>query len=85
MSAVTCEKFVNGAVDEKRYAAFVAKTLRGYKRSRDKANAKGDAGAFAPLYYGWTDEQCAEATRFYCECYREQFRVLVPVASPVSP
>lgn len=58
--------------DEVRYAAFVAKTLRGYVRARDKANAKGKPEA---MYYGWTDAECAEAAGFYCRAYRHQFRV----------
>lgn len=72
---VTSALYRPGAVDEEKYTAFVAKTIKQNIRARDKANAKGDARG---LWFGFTDEQCQLAAEQYCHCYRHHFRVLVP-------
>ena len=72
---VTTGLYRPDAVDETKYAAFVAKTVRSNMKARDKANAKGDARG---LWFGFTDEQCRLAAEQYCHCYRHHFRVLVP-------
>ena len=71
-NSVTSQLYRAGEVDEAKYAAFVAKTVRSNLRARDKANAKGDPRG---LWYGFTDEQCREAAEAYCHCYRHQKRV----------
>lgn len=61
-------------VDEPRFAAFVAKMVASYRRSRDKHTKAGRG-----MYFGWTDAQCQEAARFYCGVYRNQFLKTEPV------
>lgn len=76
--AVTCRMYRPNMndIDEAKYAAFVAKTVKSNMRARDKADRRGDPGG---LWYGFTDEQCAEAARSYCEMYRHQFARLVEI------
>lgn len=71
---VTSQKYVNGAVDETAFAAFVAKTVKSNMRARDKANKAGRG-----IWHGFSDDDCREAARSYCSCYRHHFRVLIPV------
>lgn len=67
---VTSAMYKPGDVDEAAYAKFVAKTERGYRKARDRG---------AKMYAGWTEAEIVKAARFYCGCYRHQFRVLVKV------
>ena len=77
MSNVTAQHFTNGPVDEVKFAAFVAKTIRSNRWARDRAKKGG-------IWFGLTDEECDAAARSYCACYRHQFRVLIPVSFPVA-
>ena len=65
-------------VDETKYQAFYDKTVKSYQRQVAKAHAKGNQRSDV---WGWTDEDCHRAAEAYCECYRHQFRVLVPVSA----
>lgn len=65
-----------GAVDETKYAKFLAKQVKSYRGYRDKHNAAGRG-----IYFGWTDAECQGAAEFYCRSYRSHYQVLVPVSA----
>jgi len=69
---VTTQAFTHSAVDETRFAAFVAKVTKSNLRLRGKGHRD---------YVDMTDADCEEAARSYCSMYRHQFRALIPVAS----
>lgn len=73
-ATVTTSLWTHGEVDEAKFAAWVEKTAKSYRRWRDKGKS---------LYVGWTDEQCTEAARFYCGCYQHHFRVQIQI-DPVT-
>lgn len=69
-------------IDQAAFAKFVAKTRRGYERWVRLAKTGTERERRRHRDYAeWTEVDVDAATRFYCNSYRHQFRVLVPVAA----
>lgn len=61
-------------IDQIRFDLFVAASIKSNLRARNKADDRGRG-----LWFGKTDEECIAAAVAYCECYKHQFRIFVPV------
>ncbi len=71
---VETQMFTHGAVEEDKYATFLAKTANSYMRARAKGRG---------VYAAWTDEECWAAAHAYCGMYRHHFRAQIRI-DPVT-
>lgn len=63
-------------IDQVNFDLFVAQNLRANLRTRDRDNTRGKGP-----WFGKTDAECMEETVAFCEGFKHQFRIFVPVSS----